>query len=253
MNLIRESREYIWAFPIIGGVLILISFFTPAHYFNEFGLDANYWMWGLYHLSAPGYGSETIFMFTEEFGPSQYTMPIFFSGLIPAVIILIGSIMLIASSNAVRTGRRDIKNVENGWIGMGFMMIIASIIYIIAIDITWMNLTEYVYEQEYGPMPPGSPGFWDIFSPGFAIIAPFIGGGLALLGAIIGKSIGREEGIGKPKAVPQVEKPVPVAETPPPTPTPAPEEAKVVRFCPECGTKIEQADATFCTVCGHKF
>lgn len=115
MNLIKEPKDYIWALPIIGGVLVLISILTPAHYANELGIDANYWMWGLYHLSVTGYGSETIFMFTEKFGPSRYTMPIFFSGLIPAVLILICSIALIASSNAVRTGRRDIKNVENGW------------------------------------------------------------------------------------------------------------------------------------------
>ena len=31
------------------------------------------------------------------------------------------------------------------------------------------------------------------------------------------------------------------------------EKAKVFPFCSECGTKIKQADATFCTVCGHKF
>jgi len=216
-------------------------FFTPAHYFNEFGLDANYWMWGLYHLSAPGYGSETIFMFTEEFGPSQYTMPIFLSGIIPAVIILISSIMLIASSNAVRTGRRDIKNVENGWIGMGFMMIVASIIYIIAIDITWMNLTEYVYEQEYGPMPPGSPGFWDIFNPGFAVIAPFIGAGLSIAGSIASKTIKPREVsifVGEKKGII--------------TKKPIGEISHQINFCSECGHQLLYSGTKFCSHCGNE-
>ncbi len=241
MNLIKDPKDYIWALPIIGGVLILISFFTPAHYFNEFGLDANYWMWGLYHLSAPGYGSETIFMFTEEFGPSQYTMSIFFSGLIPAVLILIGSIILIASSNAVRTGGRDIKNVENGWIGIGVVMIIASIIYIIGIDITWMNLTEYVYEQEYGPMPPGSPGFWDIFDPGFAVIAPFIGAGLSIAGSIASKTIKpREEPIfvGEKKGII--------------TKKPIGEKSHQINFRSECGHQLLYSGTKFCSHCGNE-
>jgi len=36
-----------------------------------------------------------------------------------------------------------------------------------------------------------------------------------------------------------------MAETPAPTPTPTIEEAKVVRFCPECGTKLNKQVAHF--------
>lgn len=241
MSLNKDPREFIWTLPIIGGVLVLISFFTPAHYINEFGIGANYWMWGLYHLSVPGYGSESIFMFTDKFGPLQYTIPIFFSGFIPAILILISSIMLIASSNAVRTGRRDIKNVENGWIGMGIMMIVASIIYLIGIAITWMNLTKYVYEQEYGPYPSWAPGFWDTFSPGFAIIAPFIGAALAIFGSIASKKI-------KTRDVPIFTRQKQGGII---TKTPIGQISRKIKFCSECGNQLLYDGARFCPHCGE--
>ena len=239
MNLIKETKGYIWALPIIGGVLILFSFFTPAFYVNQMGIEEHYWMWGLFHVSITGYGSETLFIATEE--PSQYMMPIFFSGLIPAVLILICSIALIASSNAVRTGRRDIKNVENGWIGMGVMMIVASIIYIIWIDITMMNYVEYIIEQEYGYVPPGMPDLWDVYDPGFAIIAPFIGAVFAIAGSIASKSI-------KPR-----EEPIFIREQKGPiTKKPIGEISNQIKFCSECGHQLLHEGHRFCSHCGNE-
>jgi len=240
VNLIRESREYIWALPIFGGVLILISFFTPAFYADLMGIEEYYWMWGLFYVSVTVNGfdsTHTLFIATEE--PSQYMMPIFFSGLIPAVLILICSIALIASSNAVRTGRRDIKNVENGWIGMGVMMIVASIIYIISIDITMINYVEYQLEQIYGYVPPGVPGLWDVYDPGFAIIAPFIGAGLSIAGSIASKTI-------KPR-----EDPIFVGEKKGPiTKKPIGEISHQIKFCSECGHQLLYSGTKFCSHCG---
>ena len=234
MNLIKEPRDYIWALPIIGGVLILISFFTPAFYANLAGIEEYYWMWGLWYGSATGYGSDTLFIATEE--PSQYMMPIFLSGIIPAVLILIGSIMLIASSNAVRTGRRDIKNVGNGWIGMGIMIIVASIIYIIGIDITMMNYIEYAI----GPIPPGFD-IWDVYDPGFAIIAPFIGAGLSIAGSIASKTIKpREEPIFiREQKGPIIKKPIG-------------EISHKINFCSECGHQLLHEGHRFCSHCGNE-
>lgn len=243
MNLIKEPKDYIWALPIIGGVLILISFFTPAFYSNQIiysiRIEEYYWMWGLFYVSITGYDSKTDFIATQE--PSQYTMPIFFSGLIPAVLILIGSIMLIASSNAVRTGRRDIKNVENGWIGMGFMMIVASIIYIIAIDITMINYVEYQFEQEFGYVPLDIPDLWDVYDPGFAIIAPFIGAVLSIAGSIVSKTIKPREGpifVGEKKGII--------------TKKPIGEISHQINFCSECGHQLLYSGTKFCSHCGNE-
>ncbi|MFX0082379.1 MAG: zinc ribbon domain-containing protein [Candidatus Hodarchaeota archaeon] len=234
MNSIREPRDYIWVLPLIGGVLILISFFTPALYADQMGIEEYYWMWGLWYGSAAGYGSDTLFIATEE--PSKYMMPIFYSGLIPAVLILIGSIILIASSNAVRTGRRDIKNAENGWIGMGIMMIVASIIYIIAIDITVMNYVEYAY----GTLPPGLD-LWDVYEPGFAVIAPFIGAVLSISGSIASKTI-------KPRREPIFvgEKKEII------TKKPIGEVSHEINFCSECGHQLLYKGSKFCSNCGSE-
>jgi hypothetical protein len=148
--------------------------------------------------------------------------------------------MLISSSNAVRTGRRDIKNAENGWIGMGLMMIVASIIYIIGTDITWMNFVEYVYEQALGYVPP-LRNFWDVFDPGFAVIAPFIGAGLSLAGSIASKTI-------KPRREPIFvgEKKGMI------TKKPIGEISHQINFCSECGHQLLYKGTKFCSNCGNE-
>ena len=235
MSLNKDPREYIWALPILGGFLGIISFFTPAHYANDFGINLNFWMWGLYNISAGDY-SETGFIFAEEIGPLQYTLPIFLSGLIPAILILISSIMLTASSNAVRTGKRDIKKVVNVWIGMGIMMIIASTIYIIAIDIAWMNLWEHVY----GPSYPTYPTFWDTFDPGFAVIAPFLGASFSIVGSIASKTM-------KPRELPifSIQKQGNII-----TKIPKGEISRKIKFCFGCGHQLLYDEARFCQNCG---
>ena len=111
MNLIKDPREYIWALPFIGGILILISVFTPAYYAELMGIEEYHWMWGLSYTSIPGYASRTVFIPNEE--PTNFTIPIFLTGIIPFLIILVGSIALLISANAVRTGRSEIKHREN--------------------------------------------------------------------------------------------------------------------------------------------
>ncbi len=237
-----EAKDYIWLFPFIGAILTAISLFTPAA-FRSFpmGGSAFVWMNGFAVLTGGPSGPETDF-----FDIAGYYIP----GIIATILLTVCTIILFVSSLTHRQ-----KETPGSWIPLGILLIGGAIYFIVGVEIGvaiyWFNeMSVYPY-----PYTPEWISFWNDYNynPGFAVIAPFIGGGLALLGAILGKTIGRQEGIGKPKAVPHVEKPVPVAETPPPTPTPATEEVKIARFCPECGTKIDKADATFCTVCGHKF
>ena len=240
-----EAKDYIWLCPFIGAILTAISLFTPAAYetHGSFVHKSSFvWMTGFMIKVLHGaYDPETGFFaepFTGEVIPG-YIVP----GIIATVLITVFTIALFVSALTHRG-----KETPASWIVFGIFLIIGVIIYAAGVEI---GVGTYWDNQ-------GAPyhiSFWNDYdyNPGFAVIAPIIGGILALLAGIIGKAIGREEGIAKPKVVPQIEKPVPVAETPTPAPAPAPEEAKVVRFCPECGTKIEQADATFCSVCGHKF
>jgi hypothetical protein len=235
-----EAKDYLWLCPFIGAILTGISLFTPAA-FETYGNTSFIWMTGFMVVTGGMLGPETGF-FAEPLGGEVipgYIIP----GSIATVFLAICTIILFVSALTHRG-----KEIPGSWIALGIMLIAGAIYFIAGVEI---GVATYFYNEGATE----HVSFWyDIdYNPGFAVIAPFIGGGLALLGAIIGKAMGGAEVIGKPKPVPQVEKPIPVAETPPPAPTPAPEETKVVRFCSECGTKIEQADATFCSVCGHKF
>ncbi|MFX1321817.1 MAG: zinc ribbon domain-containing protein [Promethearchaeota archaeon] len=235
-----EAKDYIWLFPFIGAILTAISLFTPA-VFKSYPMGGSQFIWmdGFAVFTGGPSGPETDFI-----DIAGYYIP----GIIATIFLTVCTIILFVSSLTHRQ-----KETPGSWIALGILLIGGAIYFIVGVEIGvaihWFNEFEtYGYTPEW-------ISFWNDYdyNPGFAVIAPFIGGGLALLGAIIGKSIGKQEGIGKPKAAPKVEKPVPVAERPAPTPTPVTEEAKVVRFCPECGTKIEQADSTFCSACGHKF
>ena len=240
MSLNKDPREYIWALPILGGVIGIISLFTPAHHAYDFGISTNVWMWGLYNRSAPDYSEigfiYTVYARTDVF-PLQYTLSLFLSGLIPAILILISSITLTVSSNAVRTGKRDIKKFVNVWIGMGIMMIVASIIYIIAIDIAWMNLLQYIYRQSY---PPEAPTFWDTFDPGYAVIAPFLGASLSIVGSIASKTM-------KPRELPifSIQKQGNII-----TKIPKGEISRKIKFCFGCGHQLLYDEARFCQNCG---
>jgi len=180
----EDVRDYIWVAPLIAGILTLISFFTPAFYASQMGISEYNWMWGLSHVSISGYGSRTFFIPLEE--PMQYTLPIFLTGIFTAIFILIGSIGFIAMANSIRKGIKKAKDSANAWIGMGILMIVGAIIYIIGIDITMMNYAEYQYLLLYPP-PAILPPFWSVYNPGFAIIAPFLGAGISIVAGIASK------------------------------------------------------------------
>jgi len=237
--MVTDSRKYIWVLPIIGGVLVLISFFTPAVSYNDLGIQEQYWMWGLYYQSISGYGSRLTFIPTQE--PSQFMLPLFLIGIFPAILILSGSIKLITSGNAIRTGRKSIKNLKNLWIGLGIMLIIAPIIYIIGIDIIVTNYLKYILEEIYGFIPP-IPNFWNVYNPGFALIASFIGAIFSIVGGIASKTIKTKEEpifIGEKKEV--ISK------------RPIGENSTRFNFCPECGHQLLYIGNKFCTECGTDF
>lgn len=239
MNLIKDLRQYIWTLPFIGAILILISIFTPSVYVDQYPIEEYYWMWGLYYASISGYGSRTLFLAAE--GPTNYTMPIFITGLIPLLLIFLASIALLLSANAVRTGRSDSKNRENLWIVMGIAMIVVPIIYIIGIDITMMRYVEYQLEQIYGYVPTGLPDFWDVYDPGFAVIAPFVGAALSIGGSIASKMI-------KPRELPIFVKQKQGIITK----TPIGQISRTINFCSECGHQLLYSGNRFCSHCGNE-
>jgi hypothetical protein len=228
-----EFKDYVWLFPFIGAILIGISLITPAAFQSTpFGFIF-IWMNGFALLTGGGYGPETDFLDIPG-----YYIP----GIIATIFLIICTLILFVSSLTHRK-----KETPGSWIALSILLIGGTIYFIASVEIgvAIYNFNQYDATEWVS--------FWGDYRVGFAVIAPFIGGGLTLLGAILGKTIGKQEFIGKIKAVPQVKESVPVVETSAPTATSSIKEAKVVRYCPECGTKIEQIGSAFCSVCGFKF
>ena len=185
-------KDYIWTIPLIAGILLLISWFTPAAYYKGIESEEYFWMWGLWYTDSITSRSNTGFFLLEE--PAKYMIPIFLSGIFSAIIILIGSIVLIISANSIRTGRKTTRDFASTWFGMSIIIFVAAIIYIIGIDITLTNLAEWVMTL----LPPDSysvPDFWDFYNPGFALIAPFLSGTLVIVGIAVSKYISKRPNI----------------------------------------------------------
>ena len=121
-------------------------------------------MWGLTILDSP-YGHFTYWYF--EFLPPKESLSLFLQHFIHFVGLFVFSLWLcILAYKAAK--EKNPNKYELFWIILGISHILASISYII----------------EIGGL---KPSFWEIVNPGFAIIAPFISGGLSILGAILSK------------------------------------------------------------------
>ncbi len=215
----------------------MISLITPAAYYNELGLKEYYWMWGLYHVDISGYGTETLLMPLES--PGRYMIPIFLSGIFSAFIIFLCSIISIISANKVRLNRKDPKVASSTWIGIGLLLIVSSIVYIIAINITMGDYIEYVLSQ----LPNGyiAPDFWDVYNPGFGIIGPFLGAAFSIIGAIAIKVAKPKEEISFPAEKKELVKEAPTDES-----------ITQYKYCPECGQKLLYSESKFCSYCGFE-
>ncbi|MFX1363671.1 MAG: hypothetical protein ACFFCE_09315 [Promethearchaeota archaeon] len=147
------------------------------------GIKEYYWMWGLYYNKIPGFSTTTTLLPLEE--PAQYMIPIFLSGIFSAIIIFFCSLIPIGEANRLKKNRKDSKNIGIRLIGEGILILIAIIVYVIAIEITTTNYTEFIfsdlYDDDYISLFRYEFEFWDIYDPGFAIIGPIIGASLNII------------------------------------------------------------------------
>ncbi|MFW9972874.1 MAG: zinc ribbon domain-containing protein, partial [Candidatus Odinarchaeota archaeon] len=133
------------------------------------------------------------------------------------------------------------------WVALGIILIGGTIFYIVGTEFGY-----FIYRMIH-MSPPVS--FWAGGIPSFAVIAPFIGGGLSILGYIVGKSAGKEKEIEiKPiiKQEPVLVKEAPlVSEAITSSVSEPMEEPHGINFCPVCGEKIPDPEAKFCPGCGY--
>jgi len=225
-----KVRNYIWILPFIGSILTAISLFTPAVVFPGFPHRLQY-MNGFYLLIFGGFPV-----------PGFLAIPsLMIVGISCTILITVCTIILFISPLTHRG-----KETPGSWIALGILLIGGTIFYIAGSELGYFI---------YSIINLGFPiSFWQGAIPSFAVIAPFIGGGLSILGFIIGKSTSKEKveitPISKDETPIVKEEPSVSEEIAPPVSVPI-EEPHGVNFCPACGEKIPNADAKFCPGCGY--
>ena len=218
MSEIQDNMQYIWIVQLISGVLALTGLITPAASFSYPPyVSTQIWMWGLISVKAYDFfqGYVIVTQFTED--PVELTICI-----IATLIVVIGAVGLFSSANKARKlGYSKLKGVTPS-----ILLIIGTLFWIIEFEV--LNLVS------------SGVSFWDAMSPGFAVLAPFLGAVISLIGYGATKTISKS-----PR-----EPITPIKKTTEKT------QAEVYnqrsfKFCPSCGEKIAEINQRYCVNCGY--
>ncbi len=247
-----DEPRNIFIIPLIAGILVIISVFTPATFMTYGGTKDFLWLWGYYVLDDPLLDIHIRGFMGQIIHPSY----------ISSILIGTGGIVLIVYAIKLRLGRTEFKNMRD--------ISIFTAILIIAGEILWLVLVPLFFPTEdfLGLSLPGNIlSFWrfhyigdtPLHYIGFGIIGGFIAAGLSFISIGVTHHYSKEELIKIPRKVevtekiiapekmPKAEKPILTSEMIAPVTT------GDFNYCPECGTKIEIPNANFCTECGHQF
>lgn len=175
LNKISDSKNYIWSFPLLAGIVTMIGLLTPSSAFKE--VDIN-WMWGLKYSNI--FAVDSSFDWIFDLAPKHFTQIIFICKIIPFFIFLAISILSIIFALKLRKSG-DFRSFERRWLLCGVSFIILGVFYIIEIEI----LMQYFYEEHFGL----DISYWEEYTPGFAVIAPFISGAVILIGFFVNKYV----------------------------------------------------------------
>ena len=225
-----EIKDYLWAFPIVGAVLGIITFLAPAADWTMsvygYSIDWYCWIWGL-----SSFGASTGYYSASELGLTTDGSLLAVS-IISTIVIAVGIVVLIIGGLQSKRSTQFNRNIIIMSSIGALLLLIGPIIWLVGAD--WPIIDPIT-------APPGEE-FWDWFDVNFGIIAPFIGAVVAFIGvALYYYYLKEKAGIREPKREAIGEK------------EPLKEKLTTLRFCPECGQKIEQEGVTFCPSCGFKF
>jgi len=165
----RYFKRNPWTLPIIGGLITIISLFTPTTYDRNPGELILIWMnqMGVRILA----GSPT-----PELWRSILWLNLF--SFVIEVIIFASSIISVTLINTYRISSRSLQELK--W------KLLLSAVLIIISTLTWIIMMEVAYIN--------SPRrHWEWYSPHFGVIGPFIGSGLIIAGVILAKDVGEKK------------------------------------------------------------
>jgi len=230
-----DVKKYVWAIPVIAGILAIVSLLTPVASMNYMGiLSANLWMWDLYTHNFTGFSSSTEFI-TEPM--------VMIPSLIATSLIFIGGVGCLASGFILRKNDELRKGIIPSAL-MGTLFIVGEFLWLILVPLN------FPIEDYFPPLLPGmSLTFWNLsysglninlHTVGFGLIGGFLAAGLAYGGAGAARYYSKEREVIVPEK----------KEIIPPTKEPTASETPELKFCPECGAEIEDPDIKFCGKCG---
>ena len=233
-----DVKKYVWAIPVIAGILAIVSLLTPVASMNYMGiLSANLWMWDLYTHNFTGFSSSTEFI-TEPM--------VMIPSLIATSLIFIGGVGCLASGFILRKNDELRKGIIPSAL-MGTLFIVGEFLWLILVP------ANFPMGNYFPPAPPGgSLTFWavgfggmsiNLHTVGFGLIGGFIAAVIAFGGAGAAHYYSKEREVIVPEK----------KEIGPPTKEPIASETPELKFCPECGAEIEDPDIKFCGKCGFEF
>ncbi|MFX0043759.1 MAG: ABC transporter permease subunit, partial [Candidatus Hodarchaeota archaeon] len=160
----KEYKDFIWTFPLLGGILMIIGLLTPS----TTGVGMFSWLWGGNYFEI---GGESNFYWTLEIYDDVPL--IFISNITLFIILLISAIGSIIYSLMVWK-TEDFPRYERKWLYLGIIFIISITVYLIEFEF----LMRYYFNEYIGI----DASYWEFFDPGFGLIAPFISGSIILIG-----------------------------------------------------------------------
>ena len=173
-NFMVDIKNLVWGFPLVGGLIIIISFLTPAATFSyqESSFYSEFYRWMLDFYIAYDYMDGILT--TTRFGLSTSI-----TGHISYIIsfLIIGLTILLLVS-VIKYKKRDLFPKFNL---LGFPILI------VVLTIAWMVMKEISTILSY------NHSFWGLLSPGFGIIGLFLGAGLQIVGYIFLKKNSKGE------------------------------------------------------------
>jgi len=215
-----EIYDYVWGFPLFGGLLGIIAMLTPAASIIEFGSSFYLWIWGLVSFQLFGYGGMTVY--TDN-------ILLIIPSIIISIVIVISIIALLASANKCRNDMK-VGNIGNSkGLTPSILIIISTIAWIISVEVVYVS---------------GGMSFWAFTSPGFGVIGMFLGSIIPIIGYVVSKQgIKRRRDLDfipkKSVGMKSVSIPITVG--------------SALNFCPECGEKTADFTQSFCMKCGFEF
>ncbi len=169
-----EIKNLVWGLPLLGGLIIIISFLTPAATFayQESSLYSEFYRWMLDFYIAYDYTDGILT--TTRFGLNTSI-----TGYISYVVsfLIIGSTILLLI-NAIRYKKRTLPPKIN-WLIFPILTLMLTIAWIVMKEVS--TILSYNHS------------FWGLLSPGFGIIGLFSGAVLEIIGYIFFKKSQRNE------------------------------------------------------------